>query len=399
MKTDAVIIGGGIVGCATAYYLAKKGLQVTVLEKNAGVGLEASGRNGGGVRQHGRKAALPLAMESVRLWASLAEELGSDLEYVRSGNLNIAMEESAVQALEKDMEWEHAHGLNEVRMLTADECRALAPGLTGMAKAGKFCPSDGVANPMLVTPAFARAGQRLGVKIRLSASVTGLLQQGRTVCGVSTESEEFEAQVVLNTAGPWASRFAEQAGCPMPIGPGRSQILITERLKYQPIRQWVTVRGQGYMRPTESGNLVLGTSGRRNDNYSRHVDFGNAAFQVKRWCLFFPWLKDASIIRAFSGITEYTPDTEPYIGSVPGVSGLYVAAGFSGEGFCPGPVTGKILAELITGGDACVSLEPFRPDRFARVMRAGNSVPAIVYPFDKMFTWNPLAEDDLKIEV
>jgi sarcosine oxidase, subunit beta len=394
MKTDAVIIGGGIVGCSTAYYLAKKGLQVVVLEKNAGVGLEASGRNGGGVRQHGRKAALPLAMESVRLWASLAEELGTDLEYIRSGNLNIAMEEMAVQALERDMASEHAHGLSEVRMLTAAECRELAPGLTGWALAGKFCPSDGVANPMLVTPAFARAGQRLGVKIRLNSPVTGLLQQGRTVCGVSTEREEIEAQVVVNTAGPWASRFAEQAGCPMPIGPGRSQILITERLKYQPIRQWVTVRGQGYMRPTVSGNLVLGTSGRQNDTYSRHVDFGNAAFQVKRWCEFFPWLKEASIIRAFSGITEYTPDTEPYIGSVPGVPGLYVAAGFSGEGFCPGPITGKIVAELITGNDPCVSLEPFRPDRFAVGMLAGNPSPKITYPFDNMFTWNPPVEAD-----
>lgn len=397
MKTDVVIIGGGIVGCATAYYLAQKGIQVVVLEKNAGVGLEASGRNGGGVRQHGRKAALPLAMESVNLWASLAEELGSDLEYVRSGNLNIAVEQSAVLGLEQDLAWEHAHGLNEVRMLTAAECRDLAPGLTSWAIAGKFCPSDGVANPMLVTPAFARAGQRLGVRIRLNASVTGLLQRGGTVCGVRTETEEFEAQAVVNSAGPWASRFAAQAGCPMPIGPGRSQILITERLPHQPVRQWVTVRGQGYMRPTVSGNLVLGTGGRRNDNYSRQVDIGHAAFQAKRWCQLFPWFKDVSIIRAFSGITEYTPDGEPYIGSVPGAPGLYVAAGFHGEGFCPGPMTGKILADLITRKEACVSLKPFRPDRFAVKMLAGNPPPPITYPFDNMYNWNPVEEKETAI--
>jgi sarcosine oxidase subunit beta len=392
MKTDVVIIGGGIVGCATAYYLAKKGLQVVVLEKNAGVGLEASGRNAGGVRQHGRKAGLPLAMESVRLWASLAMELESNLEYVRSGNLNIAVEEQAVQGLEQDLAWEHAHGLNEVRMLTAEECRALAPGLTGWALAGKFCPTDGVANPMLVTPAFARAARRLGVKFRLNTPVTGLLQRGATVCGVRTEKEEFEAQAVVNSAGPWASRFAEQAGCPIPIGPGRSQLMVTERLPHQLVRQWVTVRGQGYMRPTISGNLVLGSGGRRNDNYSHEVDYANAAFQAKRWSLFFPWLKKLSIIRAFSGITEYTPDGEPYIGPVPGAPGLYVAAGFHGEGFCPGPVTGKILAELITGNESCVPLEPFRPDRYKQEMRAGSPVPVVVYPLENMFTWNPAAE-------
>jgi glycine/D-amino acid oxidase-like deaminating enzyme len=99
-------------------------------------------------------------------------------------------------------------------------------------------------------------------------------------------------------------------------------------------------------------------------------------------------MKDLSIIRAFAGITEYTPDGEPYIGAVPGAPGLYVAAGFHGEGFCPGPLTGKILAELISGNEPCVSLVPFRPDRFANDIRNGKAIPHIVYPFDKMYkTW------------
>ncbi len=101
MKTDVVIIGGGIVGCATSYYLAKKGLQVLVLEKNSAVGVEASGRNGGGVRQHGRKEALPLAMASVRLWTTLEGELNSDLEYVQTGNINIAVDDASIEVLKK----------------------------------------------------------------------------------------------------------------------------------------------------------------------------------------------------------------------------------------------------------------------------------------------------------
>jgi sarcosine oxidase subunit beta len=394
MKTDVVIIGGGVMGCATAYYLARQGIRSVVLEKNAGVGLEASGRNGGGVRQHGRKTALPLAMESVRMWATLAEELDSDLEYRRTGNLNIALDEDTIQSFEREIAFEKARGLMDVRMVTAAECRELAPGLSDWAKAGKFCSSDGIANPMLLSPAFVRAGIKLGVTIRTNSTVTGLLQQGKTVCGVKTATEEFEAQVVVNTAGPWASQFSAQAGCPMPIGPGRSQLLITERLPKQYIHQWVTVHGQGYMRPTVSGNLVLGTGGRRNDNYSQNVDIGDAAFHVKRWCQFFPWFKDLSIIRAFSGVTEYTPDSEPYIGQVPGVSGLYVAAGFAGEGFCPGPVTGRILAELITGKEHCVSIEPFRPDRFSPERLAGKPVPSIKYPFDNMFTLNPVEVEE-----
>ena len=157
MKTDVVIIGGGIAGCATAYYLAKKGIRGVVLEKEAAVGLEASGRCACGVRQQGRKAALPLAMGSVRIWATLAEELGCDLEYKRTGNLKVVWEAGKPEELEKEAAWEHEQGLNEVRMVTAAECQEIVPGLTERTLAGKFCPTDGMANPMRVTPALAAA--------------------------------------------------------------------------------------------------------------------------------------------------------------------------------------------------------------------------------------------------
>lgn len=385
MKTDVAIIGGGIVGCASAYYLAKKGLRVVVLEKNAGVGLEASGRNGGGVRQHGRKHALPLAMESVRLWATLAEELESDLEYQCTGNLNIALDENTAASFEREINWENDHGLSEVRMLTATECQEMAPGMTERIVAGKYCPSDGIASPMLAPPAFARAGIKHGVMIMLNTSVVGLLQQSSRVCGVKTEREDIEAQAVINAAGPWAARFNAMAGCPIVIGPGRSQLMITERLPRQTIKPWISVRGFGYMRPTASGNLVLGSGGARNDNFSNHINYPSAKLHAETWCQYFPWLKDISIIRMFAGITEYTPDSEPYIGAVPGAPGLFIAAGFHAEGFCPGPMVGKILAELITGNEPSVSLEAFRPDRFADQLKNGNSPPKIVYPLEKMF--------------
>ena len=383
-KTDVVIIGGGIVGCAAAYYLARQGMQVTLLEKDPGVGLQASGRNGGGVRQQGRKAALPLAMESVKLWATLAEELGADLEYKRTGNLKVALDEKVAEGYERETAWEQEHGLQDVRMLTPAECHRLVPGIQVPALAGKFCASDGIANPMLVTPAFARAGRRLGVNFRLNTPVVGLLRQGSRVCGVKTERDEIQANVVINSTGPWAAHFNAEAGCPIIIGPGRSQLLITERLREPIIPCWVTFSGLGYIRPTRSGNLVLGSAGARNDQYSRHVDYQVAAIQAERWCQALPWLKDLAIVRGFAGITEYTPDCEPYIGAVPGAPGLYIAAGFHAEGFCPGPLVGKILADLINGGESRVSLEAFRPERFADQLSQSRPLPPIVYPLDKM---------------
>lgn len=386
MKTDVAIIGGGIVGCAAAYYLAKMGYRPLVIEKDPAVGLQASGRNGGGVRQHGRRAVLPLAMESVKLWGGLAEELGTDLEYIRTGNLKIALDEASAESYERELAWEHENGLTEVRLLSPAECHELVPGMTGKILLGKLCPSDGIANPMLATPAFARAGARLGVKFQLNTPVEGLLRQGATVCGVRTAAGEVEARHVINTAGPWAARFAAEAGCPIVIGPGRSQLMITERLRQVPIHCWVTISGLGYMRPTHSNNLVIGSSGTSNEHYAYHVNYHTAAIQAHYLTGFLTWLGDLSIIRAFTGITEYTPDGSPYIGPVPGAPGMYIAAGFHGEGFCPGPLTGKILAEMIAGKEPKVSLEPFRPDRFASLLLNGGSPPKITYPFDKMYT-------------
>jgi sarcosine oxidase subunit beta len=386
MKTDVAIIGAGIVGCSAAYFLAKQGLRVVVCEKNPGVGLEASGRNAGGVRQHGRKGDLLLAMEGVRLWESLSEELQSDLEYEQTGNLYVALDETAVQACERDIRWEHDHGLTEVRILTAAECQKMAPGVTNRAIAGKFCPTDGVANPMMVMSAFAGALRKLGVKIELNTVVTGLLQQGSKVCGIKTETEEVEADAVLNAAGPWAAQFNEMVGCTTPITPGRSQLLITERISRDLVRQWVTIRGFGYMRPTASGNLVMGVGGGWNEHYSTHIDINGAALQAACWNTFFPWLRDISIIRIFAGITEYTPDKDPYIGVVPNVSGMYVAAGFHAHGFCPGPMAGKTVADLIMGKEPNISLKPFKPDRFDLDIKAGKPLSPINYTLDRVLS-------------
>lgn len=381
-------------GCAAAYYLVQKGFQVVVVEKDAAVGLHASGRNGGGVRQHGRKAALPLAMESVKLWGTLEKELQADLEYSRTGNLKIAFEDVSAEVFERELVWEREHGLNEVRMLSTAECSAMLPGMTIKALSGKICSTDGVANPMLVTPAFARSSRKMGVKFLLNTVVTGLLRQGSTVCGVQTASGEIESRFVINTAGPWAAHFAAEAGCPIVIGPGRSQLMVTERLRRPFIDKWVTLRGIGYLRPTRSNNLVIGSAGTRNDQYGNHVNYHMIAIQAARLVKLFPELEGLSIIRTFSGITEYTPDTEPYIGAVSGAPGLFIAAGFSGEGFCPGPLVGKIMAELISGNEPCVSLEPFRPDRFTNAIKSGTDVPPVVYPFDS-FSKAWLADADI----
>ncbi len=383
MKTEVVIIGGGIVGCATAYFLAKSGRRVTVLEKDAAPGLQASGRNAGGVRQHGRKAALKLAMAAVELWAGFETELETDLEYVRTGNLVVALEPDTADGLADAAAWEKDQGLQDVRMLSAAECHEMVPGLTDQVVAGKYCRSDGSANPMLVTPAFARAAAALGADIRSRTTVTGLLLQGSEISGVSTDQGDIEAEWVVNAAGPWAPSLNAMAGCITPISPGRSQLLITEKLPPR-ITPWLGVAGRGYMRQAKAGNIIIGIGGVPNNAYEQHVDYPAIRAEARQMCEILPWLKDLTLIRAFAGITEYTPDGEPYIGAVPGVSGLLVAAGFHGQGFCVGPMAGKILSDRICGRETDLSLNAFRPDRFSRPV-VEQEAHRVEYPGNALF--------------
>jgi sarcosine oxidase subunit beta len=368
MKTDIIVIGGGIVGASSAYYLAKKGLKVTLLEKELAVGLGASGRCGCGVRQQGRKGALPLAMSAIRLWATLAEDLDYDLEYVRTGNLKIAMDAERQAELEAETVWEHEHGLAEVHMVTVAQCLEMVPGLSKRIVAGKLCPTDGMANPMRVMFAFGRAAARAGVDIRTSTLVTSLVLQGSAVRGVTTEAGEVEADVVINAAGPWAARFNEMAGCLTPIQPGLSQLIVTER---QPRRFIPYVSFTvGYILQPKSGNILIGIQGKPNDSFSKRVDYSDLSLKSRQMIELLPWLGDVAFLRSFSGITEYTPDEEPYIGAIPGLSGFYTASGFHGQGFCVGPMVGKVMAELVTCEELSVSLAPFKPDRLATIQVA-----------------------------
>ena len=363
MKSDVVIIGGGIVGCSAAFYLAKRGLNTVLLEKDPAPGLQGSGRNAGGVRQQGRRGALPLAMAAVELWADLAGELACELEYIRTGNLSLALDQETEARLEAGVQWEQAHGLDSVRMVTAEECHALVPGLSDQVIAGKHCATDGAANPMIVMHAFSSAVRRAGADIRTGITAQALLRQGSKICGVATDQGEVQADVVINAAGPWAPKFNAMAGCSTPISPGRSQLIITERVPPS-FKPFFSVPERGYMRQTLAGNIVIGLGGVQNDDFVQHVDYESLKKLTGSMQAVLPRLKEISMIRSFAGITEYTPDGEPYIGPISGVQGLYVAAGFHGQGFCVGPMAGKIIAGLINGDGSPVSLDPFRPDRF-----------------------------------
>jgi glycine/D-amino acid oxidase-like deaminating enzyme len=228
-ETDIAVIGGGITGLATAYFLASRGRTVTVLERRT-VGWEASGRSAAGVRQQGRDPReIPLAMAAVHLWATLDRELEGETGYRRDGNVFVAMSREGMVQLEEHAERERALGL-EVELLTAHHLRSRVPAVSGRCVGGKYCPTDGIAEPALVMPSLARAVERAGGKLYPGTEALDFVVEDGRFVSILTEQAAFRPTVTVLAAGPWTALLTTRLGVPVPITPVRSQLLQTDAI-------------------------------------------------------------------------------------------------------------------------------------------------------------------------
>jgi len=228
-EAAVVVIGGGIMGCSTAYELAKKGQSVILLEKGF-IGAEASGRNGGGVRQQKRDPAeLPLALESVKIWQGLQEELAWELEYRQDGNLHILGNPDRYDFFIEQLQYSQEAGL-DVRLLSPEETRKLLPTLRKDLDilGSTYCPSDGNANPLFVSKAYAKAAQKRGAEIREHAPLERLeVKSGRVIAAVTAHAE-YRASDFVIAAGAWSRPICNQIGLDFPVEVKRSQLMVTE---------------------------------------------------------------------------------------------------------------------------------------------------------------------------
>jgi len=359
-EADVLIIGGGIVGCSIAYRLQEMGKSVILIEKGT-VGGEASGRNGGGVRQQNRDAGeLPIAMESAGIWAGMQNELGYDVHYRRNGCLRVVTSEEEYQRLPR--KWEQEKGL-EVEILTPEETRSIFPALSTNFKVfgGAYCPTDGTANPLLATHAIAQGATQKGTEIREHEPVTGLrLKSGRVVAAY-TQLAEYRAQIFVNAAGPWARNICNWIDLDFPLDVKRSQILISEPLPPL-ISPFVTF---GYfLRQTLEGHIHFGVASQPVENFDKRTAL--FAFRTVGQLIadVLPSFKNINIIRSWAGLTSWTTDGKPILDKAPGIDNFFLAGGFSGKGFCLGPSAGKQMAELIVTGESSLDLSPFKWTRF-----------------------------------
>lgn len=372
-QTEVVVIGGGISGTAAAYELARDGARVTLLEKGSLASM-ASGWTLAGVRQSGRHPAeLPLARAAVARWATLAEELDADVEYRREGNLRLARSPAEVSIIQAIVAEQQALGLDLTFLPDNAAVREVAPALAKTVLAASFCPTDGHANPVAAVQAFAAAARRHGAEIRTDTFVTAIETAGGTVQGVRTVAGAVAADAVVVAAGVFAPRLCAPLGLALPIEIGHVSVIQTVPLPPL-IAQVLGVASADLALRQEVGGRVRFTGGGSpwphgldalaNGDDPVMPPAGHVMTALSRAVEALPSLAAAPLARVWGGLLDMTPDALPVIERSPQVEGVVVAVGFSGHGFCLGPVTGEIVRDLVQRGTTPYPIAPFRGDRF-----------------------------------
>ena len=368
VKADAVIIGGGVMGCAIAYNLAKEGLKPVVIEKSD-IGGEASGSNGGGVRQSARNLKeMPLAMESIQMYDRLHEELGMDVEYVREGNLRLCTSEEEIETMRQSVENQKKTGL-KLEMLDRKQVLEINPYVGEKVIGASYCPTDGHVNPLLVTYGFFKNSKSLGARFHSHEEVMEIrLQKGR-VTGVVTDKNIFETDLVVNAAGIAGRKVANMVGLDLPMQPVFSEAMITE--SYPPLFQQMVghARGLFYGRQTVHGSFFWGGFvGTEQFIYRQGKPlFHYIGPAISQMVIdFFPVLKDVKVIRMWSGLIAQMSDAIPVLGFTQEVPGFVFATGFSGHGFGLAPVIGRLISELILDCKTSIAINDFCYGRFQK---------------------------------
>ncbi len=414
-SADVVVIGGGIVGASAAYFLARRGLSVALIEKGY-VGCEQSSRNWGWCRRQNRDAReLPIANLALRLWEQLTKEIGHDLGFRRCGLVYASSDQKQLAEWDK---WREVAGRFDVntRMLTADEATAAVPAASGRKwLGGVHAADDGKAEPWLAAPRIAEGARMHGATIHQNCAARGLDITNGQVSGVVTENGTIRTSAVLCAAGAWASAFLRMHAVSLPQASVRQTAL---RTGPAPDLGGAIYTSDCALTRRIDGSYTVAVSGRakleltpQSIRYARpfmpmfikrlstiEIGMGRSFFQgpetLERWHLdrptpferirvldpapdmrlvatimtrvkaLFPAVADAGIVSSWGGYVDCTPDAIPVISPVDSIGGVYAAAGCSGHGFGAGPGIGHLAADLVAGDAPCVDPTPFRLSRF-----------------------------------
>ncbi|HEY0647175.1 FAD-binding oxidoreductase [Phenylobacterium sp.] len=414
-EADAVVIGAGVAGAFSAYYLAKAGLKVALVEKGV-VGGEQSSRNWGWCRQQNRDAReLPISTRSLDLWEQFSADSGEDTGFRRCGLFYASNNEEELAGWARWGEFARTVGVS-TSMLSSEEATARAAFTGQRFRGGVYSPTDGIANPALAAPAAAKALTKLGGTVHQSCAARGIETHGGAVSAVVTEKGTIRTRLVIMAGGAWASSFCHQLGVRFPQaavrqtimavgtgdlalpdaffsksvsitrrGEGCHTLAISGRARVDPTSQFLRFHREFVpmffrrWRNLSPGGLEGMRSGHEGLSRWRldrptpmesmrildpKVDQSAVRLTQQRAAALVPALGTAPIVGAWAGYVDSTPDGVPVISETPS-PGLILAAGFSGHGFGIGPGVGRLVADIATGAPPIVDPLPYRLSRFS----------------------------------
>ncbi|MBQ1761417.1 MAG: FAD-binding oxidoreductase [Aquincola sp.] len=382
LRTDVLVLGGGLMGTATAFFLRQRhGRSVALLEREL-IGRQASGTNFGNVRRQGRALEqMPLANRAREVWGRVKPLLGEDLEFVPYGHLRCCYTEQQAAKLEQHARDVAPLGL-KLQLFTRQQLQQRWGIFAPEVVAGSLSPEDGHANPRLAGPAFGRAAARLGAHIHEHAEVVHVEREAGDFVAHTADGRRFRAAQLLVACGAWSNRIASLFGETVPLEARGPQMGVTEPLPYgigPSIGVSTPVEHESlYFRQIRRGNIVFG-GGLKGPADAAHVRAyvkpDNILRQMRELRRFVPAFANVQLIRVWSGIEGYTADWAPVMGPSARVPGLHYAFGFNGEGFAISPGVGDVMAELLATGRTSTPIEPFHIGRFAKA-QAGSLVAA-----------------------
>ncbi|MBI5703024.1 MAG: NAD(P)/FAD-dependent oxidoreductase [Chloroflexota bacterium] len=350
---DIVIIGGGVMGASAAWHLASRGTRnLVLLEKEPLFGQGSTGKCAGGVRyQFGTEINIRLSLASLPMLERFKDELGQDVHYRPCGYLFVLTDERDVQTFQHNVALQRRLGV-QTEWLDGDEVRRrLSLMRFDDALAGTFHQKDGLVDPNSVVMGYIGAAQKLGVRAFSGVEVTGIRVSGGKVEGVEASRGVIQTRTVINAAGAWAGQIGQMAGVHLPIQPIRRQMFTTTPLAEIPADfPFVIDFAQALYFHREGEGLLIGMSNpHETPGFNQNVDEAWELTNLEAALARMPLLERARRAAHWAGLYEVTPDAHPIYGKTP-VEGFLVCAGFSGHGFMHGPVSGKLMSELILDG-------------------------------------------------
>ena len=365
-SSDVIVVGGGVIGCAVAYYLAREGVRVEVVERGE-TGGEASGAAAGmlaplaEVEDEGPFQAL--CVESLRMFPALAESLcdetGIDIEYLTTGILRVALDEAEERRLREMADCPTCLPLH---WLAAAEVRTCEPALSPAIRGGLYSPEEHQVNADRLTQAFARAASARGATFRRNLAVRRLLATNGRVDGVRTAEGDIAAGDVVLAAGPWTGRLAASLGADLPVFPVRGQMMA---LPSKAAPRHIVWGSAGYLVPKANGLVFAGATVER-VGFRRRTTKAGLRDRAAMASSLAPRLAAVAPVDSWAGLRPGSADGLPLLGPLPGWEGVSVATGHYRNGILLSPITGSLIARSILDVSPDGSLAPFGPGRFIK---------------------------------